>query len=126
VDKSFEDMGNAENKFVFCALAQPPGMIHGPDYFMCQNESVHINPLRQRALRSRYIQKRLLEILSKSSNRILSKIRVIVENILGDIKVFRIMSDRYRNKQLRFNEKFRIIAGIVNMKNGFSWIPHIS
>lgn len=56
----------------------------------------------------------------KDSNRVLSRIRVIVENILGDIKIFRIMSDRYRNKQLKFNEKFRIIAGIVNMKNGFA------
>jgi len=57
----------------------------------------------------------------KESNKILSKVRVIVENIFGDIKVFRIMSDRYRNKMIRFNLKFRIIAGIVNMKNGFGF-----
>jgi hypothetical protein len=56
----------------------------------------------------------------KEKNKILSKVRVIVENILGDIKTFRIMSDRYRNKRVRFNLKFRIIAGIVNMKNGFA------
>lgn len=56
----------------------------------------------------------------KESNTILSKVRVIVENIIGDIKVFRIMSDRYRNKMIRFNIKFRIIAGIVNIKNGFA------
>jgi hypothetical protein len=55
----------------------------------------------------------------KAWNRALSQVRVIVENILGDIKVFRIMSDRYRNKKIRFNLKFRIIAGIVNLKNGF-------
>jgi hypothetical protein len=56
----------------------------------------------------------------KEQNKALSKVRVIVENILGDIKVFRIMSDRYRNKRIRFNLKFRIISGIVNMKNGFA------
>lgn len=56
----------------------------------------------------------------KESNKILSKVRVIIENIIGDIKVFRIMSDRYRNKIIRFNIKFRIIAGFVNMKNGFA------
>lgn len=56
----------------------------------------------------------------KESNKILSKVRIIVENILGDIKIFRIMSERYRNKMRRFNIKFKIIAGIVNMKNGFA------
>jgi len=63
---------------------------------------------------------RELTEMEKESNKILSKVRVIVENILGDIKIFRIMSDRYRNKMIRFNLKFRIIAGIVNMKNGFA------
>jgi hypothetical protein len=57
----------------------------------------------------------------KEQNKALSKVRVIVENILGDIKVFRIMSDRYRNKRIRFNLKLRIISGIVNMKNGFGF-----
>jgi hypothetical protein len=65
-------------------------------------------------------KERELTEAEKYSNRVLSRIRVIVENILGDIKIFRIMSDRYRNKRLKFNEKFRIIAGIVNMKNGFA------
>lgn len=57
----------------------------------------------------------------KEYNTVLSEIRVKVENILGDIKVFRIMSHRYRNKRIRFNEKFRIIAGLVNLRNGFGF-----
>jgi hypothetical protein len=57
----------------------------------------------------------------KEYNGALSRFRVIVENVLGDIKVFRIMSHRYRNKRIRFNEKFRIIAGLVNLKNGFGF-----
>lgn len=56
----------------------------------------------------------------KEYNTALSRLRVIVENILGDIKTFRILSDRYRNKRKRYNVKFNIIAGIVNMKNGFA------
>jgi IS5 family transposase len=55
----------------------------------------------------------------KEYNAALSRIRVKVENVLGDIKVFRIMSARYRNKRRRFNEKLRIIAGLVNLRNGF-------
>jgi transposase len=55
----------------------------------------------------------------KEYNRALSRIRVTIENILGDIKTFRILADRYRNKRKRYNVKFKIIAGIVNLKNGF-------
>jgi hypothetical protein len=57
----------------------------------------------------------------KEYNTALSKFRVKVENVLGDIKIFRIMSHRYRNKRIRFNEKIRIIAGLVNLKNGFEF-----
>jgi len=55
----------------------------------------------------------------KEYNTALSRIRVKVEHILGDIKTFKILSDRYRNKRKRYNIKFNIIAGIVNLKNGF-------
>lgn len=55
----------------------------------------------------------------KLFNRALSKRRIKVENIFAQLKVFRILSDRYRNKGLRHNLKFNIIAGLVNFKNGF-------
>lgn len=57
----------------------------------------------------------------KEYNHALSSCRVIVENILGDMKTFRILSDRYRNKRKRYGIKFNIIAGIVNFKNGFGF-----
>ena len=56
----------------------------------------------------------------KEYNRGLPSFRVRVENVLAQMKVFRILSDRYRNKRRRYNIKFQIIAGIVNIKNGFS------
>lgn len=56
----------------------------------------------------------------KEYNHALSRIRVKIENILGQIKVFRIMSDRHRNKRRRYEIKFNIIAGIINLKNGFA------
>ena len=55
----------------------------------------------------------------KDYNQTLSRIRVKVENVLAQLKVFKILSARDRNKRLRYHEKFRIIAGIVNLKNGF-------
>ena len=56
----------------------------------------------------------------KEYNHALSRFRVIVENVIGDIKTFKILSDRYRNKRKRYGIKFNIIAGIVNLKNGFA------
>ena len=56
----------------------------------------------------------------KEYNQALSRLRVAVEHILGDIKTFRILADRYRNKCKRYDIKFKIIAGIVNLKNGFA------
>jgi transposase len=61
-----------------------------------------------------------LDAEDKAYNHALSRIRVKVENILASIKAFRILSDRYRNKNKRYNLKFNIIAGIVNLKNGFA------
>lgn len=51
----------------------------------------------------------------------LSSFRVRIENVFAQMKTFRIFSDRYRNKRKRHHIKVNIIAGIVNMKNGFSF-----
>jgi IS5 family transposase len=56
---------------------------------------------------------------SKLYNTALSKIRVKVEHVFGDIKVFGIMKDVYRNSRESYNQKFIIIAGLVNARNGF-------
>ena len=56
---------------------------------------------------------------SKLYNTALSRIRVTVEHIFGDIKIFGIMKDVYRNPRRTYNQKFTIITGLVNLKNGF-------
>jgi hypothetical protein len=53
-------------------------------------------------------------------NTRLSGLRVKVESTLCKIKVFRTLIDRYRNKRKGYSLKFNIIAGIVNLKNGFA------
>lgn len=65
-------------------------------------------------------KRRPLDHEEKAYNRALSRIRVKIENVLGDIKTFRILSDRYRNKRKRYTIKFKIIAGVINLKNGFA------
>lgn len=55
----------------------------------------------------------------KKANRKLSKVRIIVENIIGDIKTFKIFSEVYRNRRKNYNLRMNIVAGIVNLK--FDW-----
>lgn len=55
----------------------------------------------------------------KEYNTALSRFRVRVENKIRELKIFRILSDRYRNKRRGYGLKMNIIAGLVNLKNGF-------
>jgi len=52
----------------------------------------------------------------KKDNRIFSKDRVKVEHTIREVKIFKIMSDVYRNRHKGHNIKVNIIAGIVNLK----------
>lgn len=52
----------------------------------------------------------------KKFNRELSKKRIKVENVIREIKIFKVVSDTYRNRRKGHNVKVSIIAGIVNMK----------
>jgi hypothetical protein len=55
----------------------------------------------------------------KRNNREISSERALNENIIGFIKRFKIVADRYRNRRKRFGLRFNIMAGICNydMKN---------
>jgi hypothetical protein len=44
--------------------------------------------------------------------------RVLNEHIIGLIKRFKIVSDRYRNRRKRFGLRFNLIAGICNYEQG--------
>jgi IS5 family transposase len=52
----------------------------------------------------------------KADNRALSRKRILIENIIRRIKIFRILSDRYRNRRKRFGLRFNLIAAICNME----------
>ncbi|WP_174516155.1 transposase family protein [Wolbachia endosymbiont of Cardiocondyla obscurior] len=55
----------------------------------------------------------------KEHNRRLASFRMRVENKIREIKIFKIMSNVYRNFQKKYNLRFNIIAGIVNLKHAF-------
>ena len=52
----------------------------------------------------------------KRKNRELSSERVLNENVIGMLKGFKIISDRYRNRRKRFGLRFNLSAGIYNME----------
>ena len=52
----------------------------------------------------------------KASNRALSRERIVIENIIRKLKIFRILSERYRNRRKRFGLRFNLIAAIYNIE----------
>lgn len=64
-------------------------------------------------------KKRPLTKEQRAHNRALSSFRMRVEHKIREIKVFKIMSEVYRNFQKKYNLRFNIIAGIVNFKHAF-------
>lgn len=52
----------------------------------------------------------------KKKNQALSSERVVNENVIGTIKRFKIIADKYRNRRKRFGLRFNLIAGIYNLE----------
>lgn len=60
-----------------------------------------------------------LDKVQLSYNRCLASFRMKIEHKFREIKVFKIMSEVYRNFQKKYNFRFNIIAGVVNFKHAF-------
>ena len=52
----------------------------------------------------------------KTANRKLSRKHILIENIIRKLKIFRILSERYRNWRKRFGLRFNLIAAIHNLE----------
>lgn len=52
----------------------------------------------------------------KSQNRSISRVRIHCEHIIGRLKVFKILSERYRNRRKRFGLRFNLLAAICNLE----------
>lgn len=77
-------------------------------YWGLQNETAKaILPLKNSKLHQ-------LTKAEKQLNRELAGKRVKVENVIRRLKVFRILSERYRHRRKRFGLRFNLIAGLHN------------
>jgi tRNA/tmRNA/rRNA uracil-C5-methylase (TrmA/RlmC/RlmD family) len=52
----------------------------------------------------------------KKKNQELASERVVNENVIGMLKRFKIIADKYRNRRKRFGLRFNLIAGIYNLE----------
>jgi len=50
----------------------------------------------------------------KARNRQLSSERFVIAHIIGSVKIFRILAERYRNRRRRFGLRFNLIAALYN------------
>ena len=50
----------------------------------------------------------------KKYNRELNRLRIVVEHVNHRLKIFKILSQRYRNRHRRFGLRSNLIAGIYN------------
>jgi hypothetical protein len=51
---------------------------------------------------------------NKRQNRELAQLRVVVEHVNRYLIIFKILSERYRNRRRRFSLRFNLIAGLYN------------
>lgn len=51
---------------------------------------------------------------SKEFNKKLARERIIIEHINRCLKIFKLLSSRYRNRRKRFNLRLSLISGIYN------------
>jgi hypothetical protein len=61
-----------------------------------------------------------LSQLDRQMNQNLERTRGICERIIGRLKVFKILAERYRNRRKRFGLRFNLIAGLYNYELGLS------
>ena len=62
----------------------------------------------------KHSKKKTLTKAQKQYNHTVSSSRVQVEHIIRELKVFRVLGERYRNRRKRFGLRVNLIAGIYN------------
>lgn len=51
-----------------------------------------------------------------AANRELARQRIFVEHVIRKVKIFRILSERYRNRRKRFGLRFNMIASLHHLE----------
>ena len=121
-------MVNKLTKEVIC-IVQSHGKKH--DFRLFKESKTYIHPQIKLLVDTGYIgiakrhinteipnkktKKNPLTKAEKENNRQISSKRVLVENIIRSLKIFRIFAEKYRNRRKRYFLRLNLIAGIYNM-----------
>lgn len=73
---------------------------------------MHTNVL----IAKRKSKKKPLTKEDKKNNKLISKMRVVIENVFAWLKRFKIISEKYRNRRKKFALRFNLIASIYNLQ----------
>ena len=57
----------------------------------------------------------------KKQNHRISSTRITIENIIREVKIFRIIAEKYRNRRKRFALRFNLIAARYNLNLKYTW-----
>jgi hypothetical protein len=68
----------------------------------------------QSELPKKNTKKKPLTKEDKKQNHEISSRRVLIENVIRKVKIFKIMSEKYRNRRKRFNLRLNLICAIIN------------
>ena len=63
-------------------------------------------------------KRRPLTAGQKAANRAIARERIGCEHVIGRLKVFRILMERYRNRRKRFGLRVNLIAALCNLERG--------
>lgn len=62
----------------------------------------------------------MLTSLQKKENRAISRVRIAVEHLIGDLKIFQILGNRFRNHlHTMADQVILVVAGLCNLKNNY-------
>jgi transposase len=61
-------------------------------------------------------RKAKLDPCERQHNRLLARLRIVVEPVNRRLKIFRILAERYRKRRRRFSLRFNLIAAILNFE----------
>ena len=64
----------------------------------------------QKQLRGKELNKQ-----EKQQNQVLASRRVVCEHVIGKLKVFRILGEKYRNRRRRFGLRLHLLASLYNL-----------
>ena len=100
------------------------------DFHLYKNSKVHIKETvklltdsgyqgikkfhQNSALPKKNSKKNPLTKQDKKENHAISSERVLVENVIRKVKIFRVMAEKYRNRRKRFTLRLNLIAAIIN------------